>query len=373
MGGLCPSGRVVPRGASGEDAAVLPASSASIDKRLALDAEESRRVVKCLLLGTGECGKSTILKQMRILHGGGFHSAEERDAFRHLIVRNALDSIQALCQACLALDIPFDSAEQRADAERVIAFVDDFLHSAASAGPTSLAVRRQSITAAQSRPFVRPQRSPSTSGQRGPAVVPPSSLSSTSPTSSSSTSDSAAPGCVPPSVQSLIAELWASVPVQRALVRGAEFHLLDSASYFLSHSARLFHSQYSPTTADILRSRLPTAGIIETSFRVERLTFQMFDVGGQRGERKKWIHCFDGVTALLFVASLSEYDQVLSEDRTRNRMKESLDLFEGINGLPWFRNIPVILFLNKGTHTQRGIHTQTPRSHRPPAEAAMRS
>jgi len=25
---------------------------------------------------------------------------------------------------------------------------------------------------------------------------------------------------------------------------------------------------------------------------------RMFDVGGQRSERKKWIHCFEGVTAL---------------------------------------------------------------------------
>ena len=59
------------------------------------------------------------------------------------------------------------------------------------------------------------------------------------------------------------------------------------------------------------------------------------------------IHCFEGVTAIFFIAALSEYDQVLAEDRTRNRMKESLDLFHGITNLPWFRAIPVILFLNK--------------------------
>ena len=72
----------------------------------------------------------------------------------------------------------------------------------------------------------------------------------------------------------------------------------------------------------------------------------MFDcAGGQRGERKKWIHCFDGVTAIMFIASLNEYDQVLAEDRTRNRLKESLDLFEGIINLPWFKEAPIILFL----------------------------
>jgi hypothetical protein len=56
----------------------------------------------------------------------------------------------------------------------------------------------------------------------------------------------------------------------------------------------------------------------------------MYDVGGQRNERKKWIHCFDDVTAVIFVASLSEYDQVLYEDHTVNRMDEAVTLFADI-------------------------------------------
>ena len=43
----------------------------------------------------------------------------------------------------------------------------------------------------------------------------------------------------------------------------------------------------------------------------------MFDVGGQRSERRKWIHCFEGVTAILFCVALSEYDLVLREDETQ--------------------------------------------------------
>lgn len=42
----------------------------------------------------------------------------------------------------------------------------------------------------------------------------------------------------------------------------------------------------------------------------------MFDVGGQRSERKKWIHCFENVTAIVFLVAISEYDQVLVEDET---------------------------------------------------------
>lgn len=45
----------------------------------------------------------------------------------------------------------------------------------------------------------------------------------------------------------------------------------------------------------------------------------MFDVGGQRSERKKWIHCFESVTSIIFCTALSEYDQVLLEDRNQVR------------------------------------------------------
>lgn len=41
---------------------------------------------------------------------------------------------------------------------------------------------------------------------------------------------------------------------------------------------------------------------------------RMFDVGGQRSERKKWIHCFEGVTAIIFCVAMSAYDLVLAED-----------------------------------------------------------
>jgi hypothetical protein len=56
---------------------------------------------------------------------------------------------------------------------------------------------------------------------------------------------------------------------------------------------------------------------------------------------------FDDVNAILFVASLAEYDQVAVDDRTKNKLNESLELFKGIINLPWFRKAAVVLFLNK--------------------------
>jgi hypothetical protein len=47
----------------------------------------------------------------------------------------------------------------------------------------------------------------------------------------------------------------------------------------------------------------------------------MVDVGGQRSERRKWIHCFESVTTVIFLVALSEYDQVLFENTKEVRAK----------------------------------------------------
>nr|CAD7608153.1 unnamed protein product [Timema genevievae] len=98
---------------------------------------------------------------------------------------------------------------------------------------------------------------------------------------------------------------------------------------------------------DILRCRVLTSGIFETRFQVEKVNFHMFDVGGQRDERRKWIQCFNDVTAIIFVTACSSYNMVLREDPTQNRLRESLDLFRSIWNNRWLRTISVILFLNK--------------------------
>lgn len=81
----------------------------------------------------------------------------------------------------------------------------------------------------------------------------------------------------------------------------------------------------------------------------------MLDVGGQRSERKKWIHCFEGVTAIIFCVAMSEYDLVLDEDDEMNRMRESMKLFESICNNKWFTDTSIILFLNKKDLFQQKI------------------
>ena len=110
---------------------------------------------------------------------------------------------------------------------------------------------------------------------------------------------------------------------------------------------RIGDPHYVPTDQDVLRSRVKTTGITETTFNIGELTYRMFDVGGQRSERKKWIHCFENVTAVIFMVAISEYDQLLMEDESVNRMDEALTLFDSICNSRWFEKTSILLFLNK--------------------------
>ncbi|KAF5898684.1 guanine nucleotide-binding protein G(o) subunit alpha, partial [Clarias magur] len=116
---------------------------------------------------------------------------------------------------------------------------------------------------------------------------------------------------------------------------------------YLDSLDRIGAADYMPTEQDILRSRVKTTGIVETHFSFKNLNFRLFDVGGQRSERKKWIHCFEGVTAIIFCVAMSGYDQMLHEDETTNRMHESLMLFDSICNNKFFVDTSIILFLNK--------------------------
>lgn len=122
-------------------------------------------------------------------------------------------------------------------------------------------------------------------------------------------------------------------------------YLIDN-SYF-DAIERIADPKFIPTNQDVLRSRVKTTGIIETTFHIDELVYRMFDVGGQRSERKKWIHCFENVTAIVFMVAVSEYDQVLVEDESVNRMQEALTLFDSICNSKWFVKTSIILFLNK--------------------------
>ncbi|XP_066500150.1 guanine nucleotide-binding protein G(t) subunit alpha-2 isoform X1 [Hoplias malabaricus] len=294
-------------GASAEDKEMAKRSK-ELEKQLQEDADKEAKTVKLLLLGAGESGKSTIVKQMKILHQGGY-TKEEQIAFKAIIFGNILQSALALIRGMEMLGINYGSPAAQVCISRLVHkkmfFMDNYI----------------------SFPF------PFTVQEDGQKLQ--------------NLADSTEDGTLPTELSDVIKRLWKDSGVQAAFERAAEYQLNDSAGYYLSDMDRICKSDYIPTEQDVLRSRVKTTGIIEEQFGCKELFFRMFDVGGQRSERKKWIHCFEGVTCIIFCGALSAYDMVLVEDDEVNRMHESLHLFNSICNHRFFAMTSIVLFLNK--------------------------
>lgn len=144
-----------------------------------------------------------------------------------------------------------------------------------------------------------------------------------------------------------IKALWADPGVLKTWKRRSEFQIVESVKYYFSEIDRIMKEDYVATQQDMLLARVRTSGIVTEKYVIDGVDFEMYDVGGQRNERKKWIHCFEDVTAVIFVAALSEYDQALFEDATANRMTEAVTLFGEICNNKVFQESSMILFLNK--------------------------
>ncbi|KAM9792127.1 guanine nucleotide-binding protein subunit alpha-12a isoform 1-T1 [Neosynchiropus ocellatus] len=259
--------------------------SREIDAMLARERRAVRRRVRVLLLGAGESGKSTFLKQMRIIHGHEFDQRALRD-FRDTVYENILKGVRVLVDARAKLGIAWQRGENEKPGLLVMSWEARAGSSAVEPGDFQLYV-------------------------------------------------------------AALSSLWADAGIQEAYARRSEFQLSESVKYFLDNLERIGQPTYVPSRQDILFARKATKGIVEHDFVIKKIPFKMVDVGGQRSQRQKWFQCFDGITSILFMASSSEYDQVLMEDRRTNRLVESMSIFETIVNNKLFLNVSIILFLNK--------------------------
>ncbi|XP_027029655.1 guanine nucleotide-binding protein subunit alpha-12a [Tachysurus fulvidraco] len=258
--------------------------SREIDAMLARERRSVRRLVKILLLGAGESGKSTFLKQMRIIHGQEFDQKALLD-FRDTIFENIIKGMRVLVDARDKLEVPWKNWENEKHGMFVMSFEN----------------------------------------KTGMPVEP----------------------CTFQLYVPALQALWGDSGIQEAYGRRSEFQLSESVKYFLDNLDRIGRLNYVPSLQDILLARKATKGIVEHDFIIKKIPFKMVDVGGQRSQRQKWFQCFDGITSILFMVSSSEYDQVLMEDRHTNRLVESMNIFETIVNNKLFSNVSIILFLNK--------------------------
>ena len=141
--------------------------------------------------------------------------------------------------------------------------------------------------------------------------------------------------------------LWNHANIQKMWEQRSKVQVPECLAYFMSRVDDICKGSYIPSNEDILRVRNRTTGMVEKDFLINGDRFRLIDVGGQRSERRKWMKYFTDIAGVLFTAAISEYDQVLWEDPTMNRVHEALHVFKDAVTNPAFENSAIILFLNK--------------------------
>ncbi|KAJ8975877.1 hypothetical protein NQ317_015210 [Molorchus minor] len=247
----------------------------NVDDDDKLYTEKFNQTSKLLLLGTGESGKTTIIKQMKILHINGFTDQERQEKIP-FIKQNIHESIYDIAYNMDKIDPPMEISTE--ETKKICREYFDHVKIA-----------------------------------------------------------------------------WADEGIQETYERSNEYQLIDSAAHFLNRIDEIRKPDYIPTTLDILFCRTMTISISKIEFEVPIpkkfgggiAEFWMYDVGGQRGQRKKWIQVFDGIQAILFLIAASDFDQTLREDENVNRLKEAFSLFTDIYRSKFVRDAGLIVFLNK--------------------------
>jgi len=260
------------------------ARAREIEKQQAEDLAEDNAIKKLLLLGAGESGKSTLFKQMTTMYGRGF-TDDDLAQFRKVLHNNVITSIQTLILQSDLLDEELGGTKISEDLKAEKEYVSEY-------------------KVDEDTPLT-------------------------------------------PELAENIKKLWKDEGVQKTFEHSARYQLPDSCGYLMGRLDDLAAETYVPTEDDAMRARSRTTGIVHIEFELEDTAFSMFDVGGQRNERRKWIYCFDNVTAVIFVAAISEYDQVCFEDEHTNRIDEALKLFGEVANSEYFKDTSIILFLNK--------------------------
>ncbi|KAH7574465.1 hypothetical protein JRO89_XS03G0299800 [Xanthoceras sorbifolium] len=261
------------------------AQTAEIERRIEQETKAEKHIQKLLLLGAGESGKSTIFKQARHTNGSPF--------------------VKVIVLYADNADILYDGSKELAQNET------DSTAYVLSSEHKDIGEKLSEIGGRLDYPRLTKE------------------------------------------LAQEIETLWKDPAIQETCARGSELQLPDCAQYFMENLHRLSDTNYIPTKEDVLYSRVRTTGVVEIQFspvgehKKSGEVYRLFDVGGQRNERRKWIHLFEGVTAVIFCAAISEYDQTLFEDEQKNRMMETKELFDWVLKQPCFEKTSFMLFLNK--------------------------
>eukprot|EP01080_Neovahlkampfia_damariscottae_P008585 gene8585-410_t len=271
-----------------------------VEKELEKLEKQDQGELKILLLGAGASGKSTIFKQMKILNMSGYTDEEKAD-YRPLIHRNCYEIFISMIEFCEEQVDVNDNEDYKLDSAH-----DDIVKKIVE-------TMEETQTPILASDMVKPLKS--------------------------------------------LFEKEMNI-IYMILQNSKDKNMLFTNKFsYIGKLDEIAKIDYIPTVDDILRSRAKTVGIVEQNFfyndnkilMVSFINKEKINTVFDRliNERRKWIHAFDGVTFVIFIAALSEYDQACDEDPDTDRMTEALNLFRDICKDKGFKKKPFILFLNK--------------------------
>jgi GTPase SAR1 family protein len=296
----------------------------AIDRKAKRDATVP--TLKFLLLGTGGSGKSTIFKQMRRTHG---HRIPELDAdsaresssssteliesksgdesamsvpvrvtaesVRDMIHRQVIDDIHDLCRYAIELVSGGSSAAHAEwSSEEVLKIVIEI---------------GSDISWADNQSFLTEELAAS------------------------------------------IDEVWHDPGMKAVFEQRRQSHIMDQTEFFMCRVKDIAKESFKPTFQDYVSVRQRTTGCVDSTLMLKTgskvVRIILSDVGGQTSERKKWTHFFGGVNVVLWVMSLSGYDQVLFENNAKRVYDDNFEQFGRICHRKEFTETDFVVFLNK--------------------------
>ena len=238
--------------------------------------------IKVLVLGAGGSGKTTMRKQLAAIYTGAFANEDARKEVRDIIISNLLEGAQAIVEASFVGGVGSGLTEE-----------------------ASLAAAKHINSIAEEETKLTDE------------------------------------------TVAALKTLWNDKAFQETVELRNSFQLQECVLPFFAQ-VQTYPTwggpDWVPSKPDCVRARIRSSGVVELKFEVGGVTYRVFDAGGQRAERRKWIHHFDDVNCLMFMGSLTDYSEVLYEDSSKNRLEESLTVFEDLCRT---NNWSTILLLNK--------------------------
>jgi len=292
-----------------KDSDLLSRSGATTSHSEQTSSNDNDRHYKILLLGPGMSGKTTLFKQMKKLHGTQLTQNEIYMCYPFLI-KNLIESFRKLC---IYSDILAEQQQQQP-----LPPIDE------NADTENDTACPQSTRVSEENRAIRDYCAKLNDRSRFDAEL-----------------------------YDKFKRLLEDKGIQQTLRQRYTFILNDNFDYLVSRMHLLCKRDYVVTFDDYLHVKQRTVGLQQLTFVLPSKTglhrefYHVHDAGGQRSERRKWVHILEGADAFMFVAAISGYNQTLWEEVSYNRLREAVHLFRRVYHMDILRSAHVILFLNK--------------------------